>query len=58
MGALFEKVADNVLPVCGRDECHLCGKTGRPIFTYFGTIVDPALSRYPDELDVEELCAD
>lgn len=57
MGELFEKVRDYEPLRCGGSECHVCGATDLPIFTYSGELLDPSLSRYPPDIEVDEVCA-
>jgi hypothetical protein len=62
MGKVFRCIADRAMYPCGGDQCHHCGRIDRPIYRYFGEIIDPSLAGDPtlaiEEPEVSELCAD
>jgi hypothetical protein len=61
MGTLFRYVADDAIRKCSGSVCHHCEKTDIPLFSFYGTIIDPELAADPEiareEPEVDELCA-
>jgi uncharacterized protein CbrC (UPF0167 family) len=62
VGSVFRHVADTAMYPCGGEQCHHCERTGLPIYSYSGEIIDPSLAHNPalaaEEPRIEELCAD
>ena len=62
MGTILKYIADHALYPCGGTVCHHCECSDKPIFSYFGEIINPNTAKDSqlalEEPDISELCVD
>ncbi len=62
MGKLLKYISDKALYKCGGSVCYHCESEDKPIYDFYGEIIDPQKAKDPElakeEPDISEVCAD
>jgi len=62
VGSKLKYIADSALYRCGGDVCHHCESEDKPIYSYFGKVINPNKAKNVqlalEEPDMDELCVD